>query len=129
MLERDKTQIEFNYAKAQSLMFDASSIINLDIGGTHKITTSRKTLCKYKDSALSAMFSNNNVELQSHGGNFFIDRDGETFMKVISFLRNDEIPYFDSKADEILFYEELEYWVITRENYGKKCSNKLSQFR
>lgn len=118
-LERDKTQIEYNYIKAQSLMFDASDIINLDIGGTHKIATSRKTLCKYKDSALCAMFINNNIELPSHGGNYFIDRDGETFMKLISFLRNDELPYFESKSDEILFYEELEYWVISRENYGK----------
>jgi len=34
-----------------------SQVIDLDIGGTHKLTTTIATLCSVNDSALAAMFS------------------------------------------------------------------------
>lgn len=54
------------------------SIIDLDIGGTHKITTTRSTLTSRSDSTLAAMFSGRH-QLSTHNGRVFIDRDGETF--------------------------------------------------
>ena len=54
------------------------SIIDLDIGGTHKITTTKSTLCSAKDSTLAAMFSGRH-KLSIHNGRVFLDRDGDTF--------------------------------------------------
>ena len=39
------------------LLQDGEDIIDLDIGGTHHISTTRSTLCRFKNSALAAMFS------------------------------------------------------------------------
>lgn len=36
---------------------EAREIIDLDIGGTHLITTTKSTLTKFKKSVLAAMFS------------------------------------------------------------------------
>ena len=85
------------------------NIFDLDIGGTHKITTTRSTLCAAKDSTLAAMFSGRH-KLSIHNGRVFLDRDGETFCCVIQFLRNGKIPLFDNKIRENAFYEELDYW-------------------
>ena len=62
------------------------NIFDLDIGGTHKITTTKSTLCSAPDSTLAAMFSGRH-KLNRHNGRVFIDRDGETFMMVINYLR------------------------------------------
>jgi hypothetical protein len=87
----------------------------LDIGGTHKVTTSRATLCTYKDSTLGAMFSGRH-QLSIHNGRVFLDRDGETFCLVLQYLRNGKVPLFDNKIKENAFYEELDYWQIPTNN-------------
>jgi len=70
-------------------------IIDLNIGGTHKITTSRKTLTSVKDSSLAAMFSGR-YPLTKHNGRVFIDRDGDAFCTMLSFLRTGRVPMFNS---------------------------------
>lgn len=86
-----------------------SNILDLDVGGTHKITTTIQTLCQFKESTLAAMFSGRH-KLSMHNGRVFIDRDGETFCSVISYLRNGKIPLFDNKIKENAFFEELDFW-------------------
>lgn len=86
-------------------------IIDLDIGGTHKITTTRNTLRKYPNSALSQMFSGR-IELNKHNGRIFIDRQGEAFINLINYMRNGKYPVFKDKNEEINFFEELNFWQI-----------------
>jgi len=74
---------------------DSKDIIDLEIGGTHFITTTKSTLTKYKNSVLSAMF-NGKHEIAFHKGWVFIDWDGQAFAHVISFLRTGKMPAFDS---------------------------------
>lgn len=102
--EEQKRQVDGMYAPH-------GDIIDLDIGGTHKITTTRSTLCAAKDSSLAAMFSGRH-KLSIHNGRVFLDRDGEAFCSVIKFLRNSKVPLFDNKIEENAFYEELDYWSI-----------------
>jgi hypothetical protein len=64
-----------------------------------------------KDSTLAAMFSGRH-RLSMHNGRVFIDRDGETFCQVISYLRTGKIPIFESKIKDNAFFEELDYWQI-----------------
>lgn len=86
-------------------------IIDLNIGGTHKITTSRKTLTSVKDSSLAAMFSGR-FPLTKHNGRVFIDRDGEAFCNLLSFLRTGRVPILGNQTQEHAFYDELDYWMV-----------------
>ncbi len=110
-ISSEKELWEANMRKAQSLFCPETDLFELDVGGTHKIVSTRATFCKSESSALAAMFSGRH-KLRSHKGKVFIDRDGEAFCMMMSYLRNDRVPVFASKSQEDLFYEELDYWQI-----------------
>jgi hypothetical protein len=110
-LQADKEAWEEQRVRVEKLYQPESNVLDLDIGGTHKITTTRSTLCTYKDSTLAAMFSGRH-KLTMHNGRVFIDRDGEVFGNVLQFLRNGKVPLFENKIKENAFYEELDYWQI-----------------
>ena len=65
-------------------------IVTLNVGGT-KYTTSLSSLTKYPDSMLGAMFSGRYTLPQQEDGSFFIDRDGDTFSYILSYLRDRNI--------------------------------------
>ena len=90
---------------------EPSEIIDLNIGGTHMITTSRSTLMQVKDSSLEAMFSGRH-RLSMHKDRVFIDRDGDAFTAMLSFLRTGKVPMFQHQAQEHAFYDELDYWMV-----------------
>jgi hypothetical protein len=94
------------------LQEDSQDIIELDIGGTHRITTTRNTLCKYKYSGLAAMFSGRHAMQYNKDQVCFMDRDGDPFCKLISFLRTGQLPVITDKKQEHLFREEMIYWQI-----------------
>lgn len=114
-IRKEKKAIEKNFSLCQKIL--NPEVIELDIGGTHYIATTRTTLCKIPDSALAAMFSGNHP-LKTHKGKVFIDRDGDIFCMLISYLRNNKLPVFEDKAYENLFYEELNYWGISPIRYS-----------
>ncbi len=60
---------------------------------------------------MSALFSGKH-EIPKHNGKIFIDRQGEAFINMINFLRNNKIPNFKDTNEEINFYEELQFWQI-----------------
>ena len=74
----EKQKWEESKNKVEGLYSSIDNIIDIDIGGTHKITTTKTTLTSAKDSTLAAMFSGRH-KLSMHNGRVFIDRDGETF--------------------------------------------------
>mmetsp|Transcript_47976 Transcript_47976/g.153738 ORF Transcript_47976/g.153738 Transcript_47976/m.153738 type:complete len:147 (-) Transcript_47976:43-483(-) len=88
------------------------SIVKLNVGG-HIHCTTLDTLCRDKDSMLSAMFSgryNDFVHGERDGGGgepgtVFIDRDGTRFRHVLNYLRNGRLHIPD---DPILYGELLE---------------------
>lgn len=98
-LQMDKLKWEENKTRIESMYSLPENIIDLDIGGTHKITTTKTTLCTAPDSTLAAMFSGRH-KLNMHNGRVFIDRDGDIFCLVINFLRTGKVPLFESKAKE-----------------------------
>jgi len=57
------------------------------------------------------MFSTAN-KLSIYKGKVFIDRDGEPFVKMVSYLRTGLMPIFSNKAQEQAFKDELDYWQI-----------------
>ena len=96
-----------------------NDILELNIGGTHEITTLRNTLIKYKNSALAALFCGDS--LQEIDGKIFIDRDGDTFLNMIKFLRNGTLPYFEDEIERHNFFNELKFWRI---NYDRNLLDK-----
>lgn len=107
---------------AESLQCNENDILELDIGGMQKVTTTRSTLTKYPSSALAAMFSGRH-KLPYHNGKIFIDRDGTNFLLMLQYLRNGKIPSFIDNSQRENFYEELDFWQIPFEDYTSKASS------
>lgn len=89
-------------------------VVDLNVGGTHMITTTRNTLTSVKESSLAAMFSGRH-KITQHNGRYFIDRDGDAFSAMLSYLRTGKVPIFGNQNQENAFYDELDFWVIPLE--------------
>ena len=87
------------------------SIINLNVGG--KIyTTSISTLTKYPDSMLGRMFGGDLPSAKDAQGNVVIDRDGELFRYVLTFLRSSKLILPENFKELSLLEEEAEFYQI-----------------
>ena len=84
--------------------------LTVDVGGTLQ-TLSYKTLIKYPNSVLGALF-NNHVKIPKRKGNIFIDRDPKTFSLMYYYLTNLSLPNFKNLSEENDFFEELSFWKI-----------------
>lgn len=53
-------------------------------------------------------------ELKKINEEVFLDRDGQTFLHLVNYLRNNRMvfPEFADKNDEIHFFKELDHWKI-----------------
>ncbi len=107
-LKEEKEKWLNTFYKEQNIEND---IIDLNIGGTSKISTTRATLLKYPFSALALLFSGN-YELAKYENRIFIDRCAEPFINMISYLRTGKFPIFKDKVEEVYFLRELEFWKI-----------------
>jgi hypothetical protein len=61
--------------------------VHLDVGG-HKFITSPPTLTSVPDTFLQSMFSGTTRSPPDGDGVFFIDRDGDHFRHILSYLRD-----------------------------------------
>jgi hypothetical protein len=98
-------------ALAEGLYVEEGEVLTLDVGGQGSITTAKRTLMKYPDSALSAMFSGRHA-LPLHNGKVFVDRNYRPFARMISFLRTGRIPRVPSSSEEQELKEEMDYWGV-----------------
>jgi hypothetical protein len=71
-------------------------------------------LTEVKGSMLAKMFSGRHDVPKNEKGNVFLDRDGETFLTLVNYLRNYRraVPKLDSVKQETLFLKELEFWQM-----------------
>eukprot|EP00826_Nyctotherus_ovalis_P048143 TRINITY_DN5637_c0_g2_i7.p1 TRINITY_DN5637_c0_g2~~TRINITY_DN5637_c0_g2_i7.p1 ORF type:complete len:362 (-),score=82.97 TRINITY_DN5637_c0_g2_i7:48-1133(-) len=120
-ISREKKVIERNERRLKPI--SSTEIIEMNIGGTHMIATTKETLCKDSNSVLATMF-NGKHKLKILEGRVFIDRDGDAFCMLLSYLRNNKLPLFESKAQENIFYEELNYWGVSLDS----APNAFEQF-
>jgi hypothetical protein len=111
---QEKAQWEQEKQEMLKMIDMESEIINLNVGGTHHLQTDRTTLCSVPGSLLDKWFKGV-VELKKDDkGEVFLDRDGQTFLHVLNYLRNHRelYPDFMDHNDEIQFFKELEHWQI-----------------
>ena len=64
-----------------------SEVVSLNVGGTHHLKTERDVLRLVPGSTLHMMF-NGLHELKKIDDEVFVDRDGETFLHLVNYLRN-----------------------------------------
>ena len=86
-------------------------IINLNVGGRF-YTTSISTLTKYPDSMLGRMFEGDLPSAKDAQGNVVIDRDGELFRYVLTFLRSSKLILPENFKELALLKEEAEFYQI-----------------
>lgn len=115
-LDKEKNELKFLYKLYNGAQ--ESDILELNIGGTHQITTTRGTLIKYKNSALAVFFSGLHP-LPMIGDKIFIDREGEQFINLVNFLRTGKFPIVKDKEEENKFNDELEFWKINIQERSK----------
>ena len=92
-------------------------IINLNVGGAY-FTTTRATLCAEAGSMLRAKFhpeSNFAPPIQDKDGNYFLDRNPETFPYVLQYLRSKSVsclPPIDKQHLIEVLQEEADYFGL-----------------
>ena len=88
-IEEEKRKWDVEKKRVQTTKtFD--KVIYLNVGGS-RYTTTLSTLTKYPDSMLGAMFSRRHALVQQEDGSYFVDRDGEAFSYILSYLRDSNI--------------------------------------
>ncbi|XP_062817618.1 BTB/POZ domain-containing protein KCTD15 isoform X1 [Anolis carolinensis] len=86
--------------------------VHIDVGG-HMYTSSLATLTKYPDSRISRLFNGTEpIVLDSLKQHYFIDRDGEIFRYILSFLRTSKLLLPEDFKDFHLLYEEARYYQL-----------------
>lgn len=115
-------------------------VIPLNVGGTHHLMTELDVLTLCPGSLLANYFSGS-VEIKKVNEEYFLDRDGKTFLDMINYLRNNRevFPDFHDRNDEIHFFEELKHWgipikqgikmprpKIDAEGHCKACCGRIS---
>lgn len=83
-------------------------IVELNVGGVHE-TTCLSTLSKFPDSMLAAMFSGRHHLLTDKSGRYFIDRNGSTFLHILNYLRDEQLPPLQ---DCLKVYREAQFFNI-----------------
>lgn len=88
-LDADETRLRDEAARVDELGRTTSgdSKVRLDVGGSI-YTTSTQTLRRHPNSLLALMFSGRRELQREPDGSYFIDRDGDHFRFVLSFLRD-----------------------------------------
>uniref|UniRef100_A0A3B5RDA8 Potassium channel tetramerization domain containing 15a n=1 Tax=Xiphophorus maculatus TaxID=8083 RepID=A0A3B5RDA8_XIPMA len=105
----------------------ANAPVHIDVGG-HMYTSSLATLTKFPESRIGRLFSGSEpIVLDSLKQHYFIDRDGEIFRFILSYLRTcklllpEDFQDFPQLYEEARFYQlapmvrDLERWQAERE--------------
>eukprot|EP00005_Dracoamoeba_jomungandri_P010023 CAMPEP_0174265634 /NCGR_PEP_ID=MMETSP0439-20130205/27260_1 /TAXON_ID=0 /ORGANISM="Stereomyxa ramosa, Strain Chinc5" /LENGTH=739 /DNA_ID=CAMNT_0015352191 /DNA_START=14 /DNA_END=2230 /DNA_ORIENTATION=+ len=95
------------------------TIIKLNMGGK-KFVTTKGTLTRVPNSYFSVMLSGKFPALKDDEGAFFIDRDGEYFAPILSFLRTNVFVVPPGMSREAVFCE-MEFYGM-----GELCSYIVS---
>ncbi|XP_020312364.1 BTB/POZ domain-containing protein kctd15-like [Oncorhynchus tshawytscha] len=91
----------------------ANAPVHIDVGG-HMYTSSLGTLTKYPESRISRLFNGTEpIVLDSLKQHYFIDRDGDIFRYILSFLRTCKLLLPEDFKDFPQLYEEARYYQLT----------------
>ncbi|KAI3370936.1 hypothetical protein L3Q82_023491 [Scortum barcoo] len=90
----------------------ANAPVHIDVGG-HMYTSSLATLTKFPESRISRLFNGTEpIVLDSLKQHYFIDRDGDIFRYILSFLRTCKLLLPEDFQDFPQLYEEARYYQL-----------------
>ena len=130
--EQQKRDFESTRDRADAMLANNESVVDIDVGGQHKFKTFCKTLCRFPDSTLAQLTKG----VSGTRGTIFIDRDGKHFDFILKYLRSQDdeqvmhtiTRYTPDEISDIL--EEAKYYnlrqlvkvlkwaLVTRRNYS-----------
>ncbi|KAM9377283.1 BTB/POZ domain-containing protein kctd15-like isoform 2-T2 [Pholidichthys leucotaenia] len=91
----------------------ANAPVHIDVGG-HMYTSSLATLTKFPESRIGRLFNGTEpIVLDSLKQHYFIDRDGDIFRYILSFLRTCKLLLPDDFQDFAQLYEEARFYQLT----------------
>jgi hypothetical protein len=85
--------------------------IEIEFSDNITIKCDLKDLIKYPYSKLSTYFTSLE-NIPKRNNRFFLDRNHETFLQVLDFIKTEKIPSLKKKEDKKKFLDELKYWGI-----------------
>ena len=88
-------------------------VVELNVGG-RLFTTTRSTLSKHAGSMLAAMFSGDmQPALQDSQGRYFIDRNGDWFAVILSYLREEPVQFLVFGIQRQALTAEARYYQVS----------------
>lgn len=87
----------------------ASSLVQLNVGG-HRFTTTRETLLSVPDTLFHPLLSDRFPVSRDEHGAHFIDRDGQYFAPILTYLRTKEVSLGGLSAQGVL--REARYFLV-----------------
>ena len=88
----------------------SNTLVKLDVGGK-SIKTTQRVLTMVKNSLLHLMFEDLSKLDYKPDGSVFLDRDGDIFLLVINYLRNNcQTINFKDQNQNNDFVDELAFW-------------------
>ena len=85
--------------------------IEIEFSDNKIIKCDLKDLIKYPYSKLSTYFTSLE-KIPKRNNRFFLDRNHETFLQVLDFIKTEKFPSFNKKSGKKKFLDELNYWGI-----------------
>ncbi|KAM4734733.1 BTB/POZ domain-containing protein kctd15-like isoform 2-T2 [Anableps anableps] len=90
----------------------ANAPVHIDVGG-HMYTSSLATLTKFPESRIGRLFSGSEpIVLDSLKQHYFIDRDGDIFRFILSYLRTCKLLLPENFQDFPQLYEEARFYQL-----------------
>ena len=86
-------------------------IIEIELSNNKIIKVNLKNLTKYPYSKLYSYFSFLD-KVPKRNNHIFLDRDYNTFIQLLDFLKTEKIPNFNNQQEKNDFFDELIYWGI-----------------
>ena len=116
MLAQEKVSWKLEQEIIQEKVNKSDEILQLNVGGvTQGFMVRKSVLTQVPDSALEAMFSGRH-QLPLMDGKIFLDRDPQTFLTVINYLRNNmQMPSGFNQVEKELVELELKFWGVYRD--------------
>ncbi|KAM9753133.1 BTB/POZ domain-containing protein kctd15-like [Menidia menidia] len=98
---------------APAQLTKANAPVHIDVGG-HMYTSSLATLTRFPESRIGRLFLGAEpIVLDSLKQHYFIDRDGDVFRYVLSFLRTCRLLLPEDFQDFPQLYEEARFYQLT----------------
>lgn len=86
----------------------AERIVKLNIGG-HKFCTTSSTLTKYPNTFFTSLLQGRIPTTKDEDGAYFVDRDGQFFSPILTWLRTSEISFPNTMSKDDVLREAVFY--------------------